>query len=52
MSPIGFLKKINTVLVFVLLAALVAFAAYWIIKSRNPLKTVHVSIDSVRLKAK
>ena len=48
MKPIEFLKKINTVLIFVLLVATLSVGSYLIAK-RKPINTVHVSVDSLRL---
>jgi len=52
MNLIELLKKTNTVLVFVLLVATILAGGYLIVKSRKPINTVHVSIDSVQLHKK
>ena len=49
MKPIEFLKKINTVLVFVLLIATLSAVGYLIARLRKPIDTVHVSVDSLHL---
>ena len=52
MNPIDFLRKANIVLVFVILVAIILVGGYLIVKSRKPMNTIHVSVDSVRLHKK
>ena len=52
MNPIEFLKKTNTVLVFVLLIAAIVGGSYQIAKSRKSNNTIPVSIDSVHIHKK
>jgi hypothetical protein len=52
MNPIEILKKTNTVLIFVLLVGTIFFGGYLIKRSREPIKTVHVTIDSLRIHKK
>lgn len=52
MDPIDFLKKTNTVLVSVLLVAVILVGGYLIARSRMPLRTIHVSVDSLRFHKK
>ena len=52
MNPIEFLKKTNTVLVFVLLVAAIVCGGYVIARSRKSNSTIPVSIDSVHIHKK
>jgi len=52
MNFIEFLKKTNTVLVFVLLLGTLLVGGYLIVWSRRPIHTVHVSVDSLTLSKK
>jgi hypothetical protein len=52
MNPIEILRKTNTVLIFVLLVAALLLGGYLVIRSRQPINTIHVSVDSVRLHKK
>lgn len=52
MNPIEFLKKINVVLIFVLLVATIFFGGYLIKKLRRPIDTVHVTVDSISIHKK
>ena len=52
MNPIEFLKKTNTVLVFVLLVAAIVGGGYLIARSRKSNNTIPVSIDSVHIHKK
>ncbi|MCX5787131.1 MAG: hypothetical protein NTX64_01285 [Elusimicrobia bacterium] len=47
MKPIEFLKNTNTVLVFILLVGTILVGGYLIVKSRNPINSIHVSVDSM-----
>jgi len=44
-----FLKKTNTVLVFILLIAAIALVGYMIVRLRMPVNMVHVSVDSLHV---
>jgi len=48
MKPIEFLKKINTVLIFILLLGAVIFGGYLIFRGKA-LNSVNVSVDSLHL---
>jgi len=52
MNAIEFLKKANTVLVFVLLVGTLMVGGYLINRSRKPIDCVHVAIDSARMNKK
>ncbi len=52
MKPIEFLKKINTVLIFILLVGALAIGGYLALRLRKPIDTVHVSVDSISLNKK
>ena len=52
MNPIEFLKKTNTVLLFILLVATLLCGGYLMRRSYKPLAVVHVAIDSARLHKK
>lgn len=52
MSPIEFLQKTNTVLIFILLVAAIVFGGYVVKRSRKPINTIHVTVDSVRIHKK
>ena len=52
MNPIDFLKKTNTVLIFVLLVGTILVGGYLILRSRSPLASVHVSVDSLHFHKK
>jgi len=49
MKPIEFLKKTNTVLVFILLVIVITVAGYLIYRFRKPVNTVHVAVDSLHV---
>ncbi len=49
MNPIEFLKKTNTVLIFVLLIGALALGGYLFVKLRKPMNPIQVSVDSLRL---
>jgi hypothetical protein len=49
MNPIEILKKTNTVLIFVLLVATLCTGGYVVMRSRKPVTTVHIAVDSVRI---
>ena len=49
MTLIEFLKKSNTVLVFILLVTAIILAGYLILRLRNPINTVHVAVDSLHV---
>lgn len=52
MNLIEFLRKANTVLVFILLVAAILCGGYWIARSRKSNNAIPVSIDSVHLHKK
>ena len=52
MNPIEFLKKTNTVLVFILLVAAIVCGGYVVARSRHSNNTIPVSIDSVHIHKK
>jgi len=49
MNIIDFLKKMNTVLIFILLVAAVFLAGYLISRLRKPISMVHVAVDSLHV---
>jgi hypothetical protein len=52
MHPIDFLKKTNTVLLFVLLVSVIVGGGYLILRSQRPVNPIHISVDSVRVNKK
>jgi hypothetical protein len=52
MNLIYFLRKTNTVLIFVLLVAVILVGGYLIARPRIPLRTIHVSVDSMHFHKK
>ena len=52
MNPIEFLRNTNTVLVFVLLVATILVGGYLFVRSRQPIDTIHVTVDSMRINKK
>jgi hypothetical protein len=51
-NPIEFLKKANTVLVFILLVAAIVCGGYVVARLRHSKNTIPVSIDSVHIHKK
>ncbi len=49
MTPIEFIKKTNTVLIFVLLVGALVAGGFLIARLRKPITAVHVSVDSLHL---
>jgi hypothetical protein len=49
MKPFEFLKKTNTVLIFILLVGAITIAGYLIVKLQKPMDTVHVAVDSLHV---
>lgn len=52
MDPIEFLRKTNTVLIFILLIAAILFAGFLMARLHNPITTVNVNIDSMHVQYK
>jgi len=49
MKLIEVLKKINTVLAFILLVTAIFLTGYFIAALRHPINTVHVAVDSLHV---
>ena len=52
MNPIEHLKNVNTVLLFFLLVGTLLFGGYLMMRSKKPITTIHVAIDSARINKK